>query len=114
MANSVGPLAAIYQIWQDSAVSSTATVDTWLLAVGGAAIVLGLACYGELSCGGECMGGSWTEKAEMRVSIRLGFPRECASWWIKGKLLVGVDNQLSHCAVEIVLSCVIPGGAGAL
>jgi phosphate/sulfate permease len=41
VANSVGPLAAIYQIWRDTEVSSSAKVPTWLLAVGGFAIVLG-------------------------------------------------------------------------
>ena len=41
VANAVGPLAAIYQIWRDTSVSATAAVPTWLLAVGGVGIVLG-------------------------------------------------------------------------
>ena len=41
VANSVGPLAAIYQIWQDSDVQKNAKVDTWLLAIGGVSITLG-------------------------------------------------------------------------
>ncbi|KAL4443570.1 hypothetical protein ABPG75_011307 [Micractinium tetrahymenae] len=46
VANSVGALAAIYQIWQDSAVSSSAPVPTWLLAIGGVGIMLGVLLWG--------------------------------------------------------------------
>ena len=57
VANSVGPLAAIYQIWQDTEVLSNAKVDTWLLAIGGVSITLGeprccaaLLCRAALRC----------------------------------------------------------------
>lgn len=46
VANAIGPFAAIYQIWQDSAVSSSASVPEWILVVGGIGIVVGLATYG--------------------------------------------------------------------
>ncbi|PSC76268.1 sodium phosphate symporter [Micractinium conductrix] len=46
VANAVGPLTAIYQIWQEGTVSSKNDVPTWLLAIGGFAMVLGLATYG--------------------------------------------------------------------
>lgn len=46
VANAVGPLAAIYQIWRDSTVSAKNPVPTWLLAVGGAGLVFGLATMG--------------------------------------------------------------------
>lgn len=46
VANSVGALAGIYQIWQDSAVSSSAPVPTWLLAIGGVGIMLGVLLWG--------------------------------------------------------------------
>lgn len=46
VANSVGALAAIYQIWQDTAVSKEAKVPTWLLAIGGVGIVAGIAVWG--------------------------------------------------------------------
>lgn len=42
----MGALAAIYQIWQDSAVSSSAPVPTWLLAIGGVGIMLGVLLWG--------------------------------------------------------------------
>ena len=53
----MGPLAAIYQIWQDTEVLSNAKVDTWLLAIGGVCITLGelrctaLLCRAALRCG---------------------------------------------------------------
>ena len=46
VSNAVGPLAAIYHIHQNNAVSSKIEVDEWILALGGAGIVVGLATYG--------------------------------------------------------------------
>lgn len=43
VANAVGPLAAIYQVWQESAVRASAPVPAWLLAIGGFGICFGLA-----------------------------------------------------------------------
>ncbi|PSC76970.1 sodium phosphate symporter [Micractinium conductrix] len=46
VANSIGPYAAIYAVWQTGTVAKEAEVPTWILVVGGAGIVLGLATYG--------------------------------------------------------------------
>lgn len=46
VANAVGPLAAIYQVWRDTQVSAKNEVPTWLLAIGGSSICLGLATFG--------------------------------------------------------------------
>ncbi|KAI8814600.1 phosphate-repressible phosphate permease [Cladochytrium replicatum] len=46
VANAIGPLAAVYQIWQTASVTSKVDVPFWMLAVGGIAIDLGLALYG--------------------------------------------------------------------
>lgn len=46
VANSIGPLAAIYLIWNETKVAKNADVPTWILVVGGAGIVFGLATYG--------------------------------------------------------------------
>ncbi|KAI8465958.1 MAG: phosphate transporter family-domain-containing protein [Monoraphidium minutum] len=52
VANAIGPLAAIYQargaegVWRDSEVSAKNQVPSWLLAIGGAAICIGLATFG--------------------------------------------------------------------
>jgi solute carrier family 20 (sodium-dependent phosphate transporter) len=46
VANAVGPLAAIYGAWQCTCVDSKFDVPRWILVIGGAGIVLGLALYG--------------------------------------------------------------------
>lgn len=46
VSNAVGPLSAIYLIWKTADLSSKAPVPVWVLAYGGAAIVIGLWTYG--------------------------------------------------------------------
>jgi len=46
VSNAVGPLAAIWYIYQNGAVSSKIDVPPWILALGGSGIVVGLATYG--------------------------------------------------------------------
>jgi len=46
VSNAVGPLAAIWYIYQNDAVSSKIEVPIWVLALGGSGIVVGLATYG--------------------------------------------------------------------
>lgn len=46
VSNAVGPLAAIYYIYKNGSVSSKIEVDEWILALGGAGIIVGLATYG--------------------------------------------------------------------
>ena len=47
VANSIGPLASIIAIYKSGSVPlEGSTVDTWILAMGGAGIVVGLACLG--------------------------------------------------------------------
>jgi len=49
VANSIGPFAAIYIIWRDGEVAKKAELGDdafWILALGGAGIVVGLALYG--------------------------------------------------------------------
>lgn len=46
VANAVGPYATIYQIWESGKIPKKAQVDIWILAFGGAAIVIGLWTYG--------------------------------------------------------------------
>jgi phosphate/sulfate permease len=43
VANAVGPLAAIWQVWQTGAITSKAPIPVWLLAIGGMGICVGLA-----------------------------------------------------------------------
>jgi sodium-dependent phosphate transporter len=46
VSNTIAPLSAIIDIYQTGVVSSKTTVDKWILAYGGIAIVLGLLIYG--------------------------------------------------------------------
>lgn len=46
VSNAIGPYATIYLIWQTNKVSSNVPVPDWILAFGGAAIVIGLWTYG--------------------------------------------------------------------
>ena len=46
VSNAVGPLAAIWYIYQNNAVSSKIDVPAWILVIGGAGIVVGLSTYG--------------------------------------------------------------------
>jgi sodium-dependent phosphate transporter len=46
VSNAVGPLAAIYYIWKNDAVASKIEVEDWILALGGAGIIVGLSTYG--------------------------------------------------------------------
>jgi phosphate/sulfate permease len=41
VANSIGPFAGIYAVWQCTCVNSKSDVPVWVLVVGGAGIVLG-------------------------------------------------------------------------
>jgi sodium-dependent phosphate transporter len=47
VSNAVGPLAAIWYIYQNGTVSSKIEVPIWVLALGGSGIVVGLAVYGK-------------------------------------------------------------------
>jgi len=46
VSNAVGPLAAIWYIFQNNTVSSKIDVPAWILVIGGAGIVVGLSTYG--------------------------------------------------------------------
>ncbi|KAI9796362.1 MAG: Na+/Pi symporter [Piccolia ochrophora] len=46
VSNAMGPLSAIYLIWNSGALSSKSEVPIWVLIYGGAAIVIGLWTYG--------------------------------------------------------------------
>eukprot|EP00195_Chlamydomonas_chlamydogama_P008518 CAMPEP_0202915878 /NCGR_PEP_ID=MMETSP1392-20130828/66936_1 /ASSEMBLY_ACC=CAM_ASM_000868 /TAXON_ID=225041 /ORGANISM="Chlamydomonas chlamydogama, Strain SAG 11-48b" /LENGTH=670 /DNA_ID=CAMNT_0049608077 /DNA_START=106 /DNA_END=2118 /DNA_ORIENTATION=+ len=46
VANAVGPFAAIWSVYRNWVVTSTAATPVWILAMGGAGLVLGLSTYG--------------------------------------------------------------------
>jgi sodium-dependent phosphate transporter len=46
VANAMGPFSAVYSIWSTHTVDSKSKVPEWILVIGGAGIVVGLATYG--------------------------------------------------------------------
>ncbi|KAK1927683.1 phosphate transporter [Papiliotrema laurentii] len=46
VSNAIGPFAAVYYIWQNGTFGKNTPTPTWILAFGGAMIVIGLATYG--------------------------------------------------------------------
>jgi len=46
VANTMGPFAAVYQIWQTAKVPKSTPVPEWILVIGGVGLVTGLATYG--------------------------------------------------------------------
>eukprot|EP00492_Amphilonche_elongata_P005145 TRINITY_DN63_c0_g1_i2.p1 TRINITY_DN63_c0_g1~~TRINITY_DN63_c0_g1_i2.p1 ORF type:complete len:238 (-),score=35.48 TRINITY_DN63_c0_g1_i2:385-1098(-) len=46
VANSIGPMAAVYGIWYDAEVNKKVEMPLWILAMGGVGIVAGLILYG--------------------------------------------------------------------
>lgn len=46
VANATGPLSAVYDIWRTNTAGSRSTVPVWVLAYGGAALVIGCWTYG--------------------------------------------------------------------
>ncbi|CAI1936999.1 hypothetical protein SEUBUCD646_0D04980 [Saccharomyces eubayanus] len=46
VANATGPLSAVYEIWQKNAIKESSDVPVWVLAYGGAALVIGCWTYG--------------------------------------------------------------------
>eukprot|EP00494_Astrolonche_serrata_P029875 UN30142 len=46
VANSIGPLAAVYSIWESGQAEKKSDVPMWVLALGGVGIIMGLVCYG--------------------------------------------------------------------
>ncbi|AYU78284.1 phosphate-repressible phosphate permease [Leishmania donovani] len=46
VSNAVGPLAAINSVYQTGAVQTTTSIPTWILCLGGAGLVFGLATFG--------------------------------------------------------------------
>ena len=46
VANAIGPMAAIYSVWECTCSNSTSDVPIWMFVVGGVGLVLGIATFG--------------------------------------------------------------------
>jgi sodium-dependent phosphate transporter len=85
VANAIGPLAAIYSIWECTCVESKSEVPVWMFVIGGAGLIVGIATLGYKIMG--ALGVKMTKLTNSRgycaeltaaivviVSSRYGFP----------------------------------------
>ncbi len=108
VANAVGPVAAVLDIIKHGAICSTAIIPTWLLAMGGVGIVIGLATWGWRVI--ETVGKKITELTPTR-----GF---CAEFGAATTILVasklGMPISTTHCLVGAVLGVGLARGIRAI
>jgi sodium-dependent phosphate transporter len=93
VANAIGPYAAIWHVYENSALSNTVTTPKWMLALGGAGIVIGLWTYGYKviqSLGGElcALTPSRGYSAELSTALTVSFAS-----------VYGIPISTTHCIV---------------
>ena len=108
VANAIGPVAAVLDIIKNGVVSNVALIPSWLLAFGGAGIVIGLATWGWRVI--ETIGKKITELTPTR-----GF---CAEFGAATTILIasklGLPISTTHCLVGAVLGVGMARGMRAL
>jgi len=108
VANAIGPVAASLEILRSGYLHSTSQVPSWLLAMGGVGIVIGLATWGWRVM--ETIGKKITELTPTR-----GF---CAEFGAATTILLasrlGLPISTTHCIVGAVLGVGIARGISAL
>jgi PiT family inorganic phosphate transporter len=108
VANSIGPLAAVYSIVTTGAAGTTASVEPWMLALGGFGIIVGLATWGYRVM--ETIGTKITELTPSR-----GFAAElAAATTIVLATRMGIPVSTTHILVGSVLGVGLARGIGAL
>ena len=108
VANSIGPLAAVHSIVTTGAAATTASVEPWMLAVGGFGIVVGLATWGYRVM--ETVGKKITELTPSR-----GFAAElAAATTIVLASRLGIPVSTTHILVGAVFGVGLARGIGAL
>ena len=108
VANSIGPLAAVHSIVTTGAAATTATVEPWMLALGGFGIIVGLATWGYRVM--ETIGTKITELTPSR-----GFAAElAAATTIVLASRMGIPVSTTHILVGSVLGVGLARGIGAL
>ena len=104
VANAVAPLATIFSIYQYNEVSETMVVPIWILALGGAGIVIGLATWGYKII--DRIGRELT-----KVSPSRGFIIELSA---AITVIIASRTELpvstTHCQVGSVVGCGLSGG----
>lgn len=108
VANAIGPVAAAIEIIRGGDISSEARIPAWLLAMGGAGIVIGLATWGWRVM--ETIGRKITELTPTR-----GFSAEFgAAITILVASKLGLPISTTHCIVGAVLGVGLARGLSAL
>lgn len=108
VANSIGPLAAVYSIVKTGAIESKAAVEPWMLALGGIGIIVGLATWGYRVM--DTVGTKITELTPSR-----GFAAElAAATTIVVASRLGIPVSTTHILVGAVLGVGLARGIGAL
>lgn len=108
VANAVGPLAAIYGVLQTGAVTAKTMMPSWILLLGGAGIIIGLATYGWKVI--ATIGKKITELTPSR-----GFAAElAAAATVVLASGLGLPISTTHTLVGAVLGVGLARGIGAL
>jgi phosphate/sulfate permease len=109
VANAIGPIAAVLETLQNASYkASTSDVPTWLLAFGGAGIVVGLATWGWRVI--QTIGKKITELTPTR-----GFSAEFgAAITILFASKLGIPVSTTHCIVGAVLGVGLAKGISAI
>jgi len=108
VANSIGPLATVHSIVTTGAAATKASVEPWMLALGGFGIIIGLATWGYRVM--ETIGKKITELTPSR-----GFAAElAAATTIVFASRMGIPVSTTHILVGSVLGVGLARGIGAL
>jgi PiT family inorganic phosphate transporter len=108
VANAIGPLAAAIDVLSTGVISPQSTIPTWVLALGGAGIVIGLATWGWRVI--ETIGRKITELTPTR-----GFSAEFgAAATIMLATRLGMPISTTHTLVGAVIGVGLARGIGAL
>lgn len=108
VANAVGPLAAIVSVVKSGVIGSKAAMPSWILLLGGAGIVVGLATYGFKVM--ATIGKKITELTPSR-----GFAAELgAASTVVVASVIGLPISTTHTLVGAVLGVGLAKGIGAL
>lgn len=129
VSNAIGPLAAIISILETGSTAFTSTFPTWILAIGGFGIVVGLATWGWRVI--ETIGKRITELTPSRgfsaefatalivlIASRLGCPVSTTHTLVGAVLGVGFAGGLGSLNLKVVRDIIlawivtIPAGAG--
>ena len=129
VANAIGPLAAVIEIVKTGEIADSAPVPLWILLLGGAGIVIGLATWGYKVM--ETVGKKITELTPSRgfaanigaattivIASRMGFPISTTHTLVGAVLGIGLARGIDYLNLKVVRDIAvswiitIPAGGG--